>query len=262
MNDMSDERRYDEQESAHILERASADAEPESGPAGAPGESIMRPPRGLTLQQLQDIGAEAGISRDAVARAATAVGRGDLVPTERRTYVGLPVGVARTIEIPRRVTDEEWDRIVVALRETFNARGRVDRMGTLREWRNGNLLALLEPTARGHRLRLSTTKGDARLQLGFGAGALLAGVATGLPLWLVSAAASADALWSPVLMATMGIGAMARAAWMLPRWARTRASQMESLAERVSRIVEEGEAEQAQGSARTIPASTGDRTAP
>lgn len=238
---MNDERRYDEQESAFILERASDDTEPETRPAGEPGEALTRPPRGLTLQQLQDIGSEAGISRDAVARAATAVGRGDLVPTERRTYVGLPVGVARTIEMRRRVTDEEWDRIVVALRETFNARGRVDRTGTLREWRNGNLLALLEPTARGHRLRLSTTKGDARLQLGFGAGSLLAGAATGIPLWLVGASAAADALWSPVVMAAMGIGAIARAAWMLPRWARTRASQMESLADRVSRILEEGD---------------------
>ena len=238
---MNDERRYDEQESAFILERASDDTEPETRPAGEPGEALTRPPRGLTLQQLQEIAAEAGISREAVARAASAVGRGDLVPTERRTYVGLPVGVARTIEMRRRVTDEEWDRIVVALRETFNARGRVERMGTLREWRNGNLQALLEPTARGHRLRLSTTKGDARLQLGFGAGSLLAGVMTGLPLWLVSAPLSTDLVWSPAMMAAVGVGAIARAAWMLPRWARTRATQMESLAERVSRILEEGD---------------------
>lgn len=239
MKDMTDERRYDEQESAFILDRASADTTPEAVPARDSTDVARRPSRGLTLQQLQEIAAEAGISRDAVVRAATAVGRGDLVPTQRRTYVGLPVGVSRTIDIPRRVTDVEWDRIVVALRETFHARGRIDRSGTLREWRNGNLAALLEPTAHGHRLRLSTSKGDARLQLGFGAGSFLAGVVTGLPLW--AGAAAGDALLSPILMAALGLTMIGRAAWMLPRWARTRESQMQSLADTVSRILEEGE---------------------
>jgi hypothetical protein len=238
---MTDERRYDEQESAFILDRASADSAPETSRAGDSSEVAIRPSRGLTLQQLQEIAGEAGISREAVARAATAVGRGDLVPTQRRTYVGLPVGVARTIDIPRRVTDVEWDRIVIALRDTFHARGRIDRSGTLREWRNGNLSALLEPTARGHRLRLSTIKGDARLQLGFGAGSLIAGIVTGLPLWLSIDPAAVAASWSPALMAVMGVGMIGRAALMLPRWARTRESQMQSLADTVSRILEEGE---------------------
>lgn len=240
---MSDEHRYDEQESAFILERASADTTAESAQAGENEEALTRAPRGLTLRQLQDIAGEAGISRDAVARAAASVSRGDLVPTERRTYAGLPVGVSRTVDFPRRVTDEEWDRIVVALRDTFAARGRVERHGTLREWRNGNLTALLEPTARGHRLRLSTKKGDARGLLGFGAGSLIAGAVTGIPVLLLGAPLELAPLLPSAIMAAVGVVTMGHATWSLPRWARTREAQMESLAETVTQILEEMEGE-------------------
>lgn len=235
---MDTNRRFDEQESAFILERASADPGSEVAPSSDGDAAAARQPRGLTLRQLQEIAAEAGIDPEAVSRAAAAVGRGDLIPTERRTYVGLPVGVARTIDFPRRVSDEEWERMVVAFRETFRARGRLDRHGTLREWRNGNLQALLEPTARGHRLRISTSKGDARLLLGFGGGSLLAAVATGAPTWLAGAS-QVEPLASSLLLAAMGMAAIGRAAWMLPRWARIRASQMEALAERVTGILGE-----------------------
>ena len=109
-----------------------------------------------------------------MAAAARAVERGDLVPTRQMTYVGLPIGVTRTIHLDRAVTDSEWERLVVALRETFQARGRIGQEGTLRHWSNGNLQALLEPTATGYQLRLSTIKRDARLLLGMGAAALVA----------------------------------------------------------------------------------------
>jgi DNA-3-methyladenine glycosylase II len=37
------------------------------------------------------------------------------------------------------LSDDQWDRLVVDLRETFNAAGIVGREGSLRQWRNGNL---------------------------------------------------------------------------------------------------------------------------
>lgn len=236
---MPNDRRYDEQESAFILDRASAEPAPEHllSAGDTPGEE--RQPRGLTLQQLQEIAVEAGLSPEAVARAAAAVERGDLVPTVQRTYAGLPVGVARTIDFARPVSDDAWDRIVVALRETFAARGRVSRHGSLREWNNGNLIALLEPTAKGHRLRLSTRKGDARALMGFGVGAVLTSALLTIPMWLTSTTAGPAAWGSPALIALMGIGSIARAVWTLPSWARTRAAQMESLAETATRIIDE-----------------------
>ncbi len=59
-------------------------------------------------------------------------------------------------------SDEEWERLVVDLRETFDARGIVRHDGALKQWTNGNLQVLLEPDEKGHRVRLRTTKGDAR----------------------------------------------------------------------------------------------------
>jgi len=239
---MSHDRRYDEAETAFILERASVDAPTDATslvPTGERGDG----PRGLSLQQLQAIAAETGIAPEAIERAAAAVRRGDLVPTQRATYAGLPVGVSRTIDFAQPVSDETWDRLVVLLRETFSARGRVSRLGTLREWNNGNLIALLEPTPGGHRLRLSTRKGNAGAMVGLGSLSLVTSVAMSVPLWLASGAVAPTAWWAPAVFALMGAANLAAAVVTLPRWARTRAAQMEALAERATRLVEEQEPE-------------------
>src|SRR6266550_3035358 len=76
--------------------------------------------------------------------------------------------VARDVNLNRRLTDEEWERLVVQLREVFNARGRTRSDGSLRQWTNGNLQVLLEPTETGHRLRFRTTHGGARAAIGMG----------------------------------------------------------------------------------------------
>jgi hypothetical protein len=73
---------------------------------------------------------------------------------------------------PTRPQGEERN-IVVTLRETFEARGRLQRDGSFRQWTNGNLQALLEPSATGHRLRLSTRKSDVTPRVLIGAAMLL-----------------------------------------------------------------------------------------
>jgi hypothetical protein len=238
---MSDERRYDEAETAYILERASADTHTDASRALAAGDGGEAGPRGLSLRQLRAVAAESGISADAVERAAAAVRRGDLVPTRRAMYAGLPVGVSRTIEFAHPVSDETWDRLVVLLRETFSARGRVSRHGTLREWNNGNLVALLEPTPQGHRLRLSTRKGNAGGLIGLGSFSLVTSAAVSVPLWLASGGVAPTAWWAPAVLALVGVANLGGMAWTLPRWARTRAAQMEALAERATQLVEEQE---------------------
>lgn len=236
---MSTERRFDEQETAYILEAAAA-AEPaasEEGQALTARADRTAPRRGMTVEQLQQIAAEVGLSPVAVADAARAVERGELVPTERRTYAGLPVGVARTITFDRVVTDAEWERLVAALRETFQARGKMQQEGSLRHWSNGNLQALLEPTETGQRLRLFTRKGDAGVMIGMGVSTLLFSGVLAVPLYLASTA-SAFPWWSaPAIIGTMGGAVLVRALLTLPAWARTRATQMEQFAKAAARIV-------------------------
>src|SRR5437870_10699022 len=78
-----------------------------------------------------------------------------------RRFLGLPIGVGRSVDLDRALSDPEWERLVADLRDTFDATGRMRQDGAFRQWTNGNLQAVLEPTDIGHRLRLRTGKGDA-----------------------------------------------------------------------------------------------------
>src|SRR2546426_5197419 len=93
------ERRYNDKEIAAIF-RAAAEEGPQT-----PQREVARD-EGLTLSELQAIGGEVGISSDAVAQAARAV---DVrLGGASRTFLGLRIDVARTVNLNRRLTDEEW----------------------------------------------------------------------------------------------------------------------------------------------------------
>ncbi len=217
------DRRYSEDEVAAIFERA-AEAQHTARRQLPPGE-------GMTLAELQSIGREVGIPPELVADAARSIEQGPR--SASRTFLGLPIGVGRTIDLDRRLTDDEWDRLVVDLRETFDARGSVRADGSFRQWTNGNLQALLEPTTAGHRLRLKTVKGDARAfmagglaMVGLGAGMLIARVVAG--------AGDAGALSAMAFLAASGIAMFGAGALRVPSWARLRRRQMDGVAARLA----------------------------
>lgn len=220
---MSAERRYSEQEIATIFEQA-AEAQEAAHRHLSHGE-------GLTLAELQQIGKEAGITPAFIARAAATVDRADSVPPPE-TYFGLPVSVARTVDLPGPLSDEDWDRLVVDLRETFQASGEVRREGSLREWRNGNLHALVEPTESGHRLHLRTRKGNAQNNLLGSLGFFAINLAFLLMLVVSGATALDPATWVLALLAAGGLGRAGRTAYRLPRWAEERGRQMDAVAAR------------------------------
>ncbi|MBK5188011.1 MAG: hypothetical protein JJD97_07180 [Gemmatimonadaceae bacterium] len=215
-------RRYNDDEIAAIFQRAA------EGPQGASIQSAGE--EGMTLAELQDIGREVGISPEAVDRAARSL---DVRPQSgERTFIGLPIGVERTIALDRRLTEAEWERLVVELRDVFKARGTVSSNGSFRQWTNGNLQALLEPTPNGHRLRLSTTKGNIRFSMFAGAAML------GLGIFVATAAAAAGqlagAVPQAVIMSLAGVVTIASGALRLPGWARLRARQMEAITARLA----------------------------
>lgn len=219
------ERRYNEAEVAEIFQRAT---ETQHG-----GEQNVLPSSGgMTLAQLQDIGREVGISAEQVAQAATALDRVGQ-PTSRR-LLGLPVGVGRTIDLGRKLSDEEWERFVVDLRETFDARGNLRAEGSLRQWTNGNLQALLEPTATGHRIRLRTLKGDARTLMT--AGIAMLGIASVEILVAILQGGVQSNMSSVGILAAMGVGFVTLGALRVPGWARLRRRQMEEIAARIATV--------------------------
>lgn len=210
------ERRYDEDEIAQIFGRASK-AEDTARRQNPPGE-------GLTLAELQKIGSEVGIAPEHVAEAARA-----LAPVGRRVtsrFFGLPIGVGRTVELNRRLTDEEWERVVVLLRETFDARGHVRAQGSFREWTNGNLQALLEPSEDGHRLRLRTMNSQSRALMTMGSVLLTISGVLGATMGLGGVKSPAGL----VSLAIIGAGAFLAGALRLPAWSRLRRRQMDEIA--------------------------------
>jgi hypothetical protein len=211
------DRRYNDDEIAEIFQKAS------EGPQGA---ALQRSGEdGMTLAELQAIGREVGIAPEAVDRAAKSL---DVRPrTGSRKFLGLPMGVERTIELGRRLTEDEWERLIVELREVFGARGTVSSSGSFRQWTNGNLQALLEPTPNGQRLRISTVKGNAGISLVIGAAMMSMGIGAMI-------AAGGVAHLPDLLISLFGAGYIANTVVRLPRWARLRASQMDAITTRLA----------------------------
>lgn len=155
---MAEERRFKEEEIRAIFQAATESPDFTGSPDST--ESTIPTGGDLTLRDLQEIGMEVGIRPEEITAAARALDkRQEVAP--RRTYLGMPISVGRTVDLPRAPTDREWTILVSELRETFRARGKVVSHGDLREWTNGNLHASVEPTETGYRLRLGTLKTSA-----------------------------------------------------------------------------------------------------
>jgi hypothetical protein len=222
---MNDERRYSESEVSEILDRAT-EAQTERSQTGAGAT-------GLTLRELHEIGREVGIPEEVITRAATSLDRPKTEATPPEAFLGQTIGVGRTVHLPRRLTDQEWQRLVIDLRETFKAKGRISDEGPFRQWTNSNLHALLEPTEQGERLRLRTMKGNARASQGVGAAFMAAGGAMGIASMLGLMGDPGDA----VFLLVMGAVFFLSSRLTVPSWAKTRARQFEEVISRLTHVI-------------------------
>lgn len=214
------ERRYNDDEVAAIFARA-AEAPP-TLPAKGSGDD------GLTLAQLQEIGREVGIDPDAVVRAARSLASRLPAAEPAERFLGLPIAVEHSVALDRRLTEQEWEHLVVELRRVFKARGTLRSHGSLREWTNGNLQALLEPTPSGHRLRLRTLRGASRASIAAGLAAL--GTSAAVAIATAVSGHLGDAVTGIAFLALVGAGMIASGALPLPGWSRLRRRQMEAIA--------------------------------
>jgi hypothetical protein len=215
------ERRYSDEEVAQIFDRAT-EAQKSTLPAARSAE-------GLSLAELQEVGKEVGLPPELVARAARSLdAKGK---PEGRMVVGLEVGVGRTVELDRPLTEAEWNRLVVDLRETFDAPGKVSEHGQFKQWTNGNLQALLEPTPTGQRFRLKTFKASAMGMMRAGLGMLGVTSAILTVLYLRGQPFFAGGLWPTFFV---GLGLLVVGALQVPGWAKLRKRQIEELTERLA----------------------------
>jgi hypothetical protein len=150
-----------------------------------------------------------------------------------RTFLGLPIGVGRTAEFDRPVSDSDWERLVADLRETFEARGALRYDGPFRQWTNGNLQALVEPTPTGHRLRLQTVNDSSRGWMTGGI-ALLGGAAATVMGLVTGGLSNPGSVTGVTFMIVAGLGMFVAGALRARGWARRRQTQFEEIAARLA----------------------------
>ena len=215
---MATPRRFSEREIREVFERAAAQQ-----------QAASQPSDGLTLAEMQEVAASAGIAPRFVAAAAQAVALGE--PERGRTTAGpVPTGVYHTELLPGPPTDHAWARLVADLRRTFDAEGTVRADGPVREWRNGNLRATLEPAGAGSRLSLRTRRDSVAASVANGGVLLVLGMVA-VAVSLIGYGDTEAALgW---MWMVLGGGLLAATGWVRQRsWAQTREGQMEALASR------------------------------
>jgi len=201
---------------------------------GAGDRTVPAETGGLTLDQLRDIAQEAGIDPARVSHAAASLdARGRPAPVRR--MLGLPIGVSRVVDLPRAPTDREWEQLIAEFRTTFGVRGQATSSGGLREWSQGNLHICVEPTERGTQLRLSTLKEDARslnvLAIAMVAMSVIMGAV------VTTAGKPGKALVLITMFGGIALASFGANVLRLPRWARERQRQMESLSARAVQLL-------------------------
>lgn len=217
------ERRYKEHEVREIFELAAR---------GSVSDKAVTPvAEGLTLEEIQSIGAEVGLAPAVVARAAAQL---DVRPQNPRRSFGMPIEVGSEVLLDRPLTDREWAQFVGELRHTFKAQGHVRDYGDLRSWSNGNLRVSVEPADAGYRVRFHTLKGDVSGYNALG----VTGLATGALIALVMNNPGTAELLVPYIFGAGGVGAFLANVFRVPRWRRTRHEQFEQLAARVKKMTE------------------------
>lgn len=227
---LADQRTYDDDEVNEIFSLAA------HTPDAAPTTTEAR--ARLTLRELQEVGREVGLEPDRVAEAAARFdARSQSSP--RRTFLGWPTGVHRSVQLPRELTDREWEALAGELRETFGTRGRVISRGSAHEWTDGEVHAFLEPSGPGHRLRLDGRTFPLTVAAGVGAFGVFAGLQA-----LVTSALDAATFGSvlevllPLLLVLVGAGAVGMNVLRLRRWADDREGLMEHVIDRARRLSE------------------------
>ena len=209
---------------------------------------------GLTMDELQSVGAEAGLDPAHVAAAARAVASGE--PDDgRETLVGLPVGVRRaaTLEVPP--SDAMWEHLVADLQDTFAARGKTERIGAARIWRNGNLRLTLSPFADGARLRFQTNRRDDTR-------GLLIGSAINAALSVFFAVTPAGSANTPWILAAVAAGLLVLAVVRQFAWTRARERQMDAVVARAQRSAPTFGGTASDGATESAGSVVGDASAP
>ncbi|MDA0379308.1 MAG: hypothetical protein O2899_07430 [Bacteroidetes bacterium] len=113
---------YNEKEIGAILKRAAEMSLSESGPNAA----------GLSIEELQQVGSEAGLDPDLILRAAAEMQQ--TRPERRRNFFGGPVSYANDFVLDGEIDAATWEEMISAIRSTFKDPGVVSTRPNVFEW--------------------------------------------------------------------------------------------------------------------------------
>ena len=216
---MPDQRTYTEEEVAAIFERAAKEQQ----------ESLqkMNKNAGLSLSELQEIGEQTGIDPALISKAAASMetAKYEAPPSK---MLGIQTSVSRVVQLDGRLSDDDWARLVIEMREIFHAHGKVEQQGSVRSWRNGNLRITVEPTDSGDRLRMGSKKGNAQGTIigSLAVFAILIGAMISMFLFDGSSGGLLSIRTLIIVIAAGGLGVRLN---QLPRWSKEREQQMDAL---------------------------------
>ena len=118
-------RRFTQEEAHDVFARAARRQQ-------AVREADERAGAGLTLAELQAVGAEVGIDPAHVEAAARALA--EVEPRPARTFLGVPERARAVRTFPAPLGDAAWTALVDALRQSYGQAGTVEQLGARRTW--------------------------------------------------------------------------------------------------------------------------------
>ncbi len=113
---------YNEKQIGAILKRAAEMSLDESGPNAA----------GLSIEELQQVGAEAGLDPDLILKAAAELQQSG--PERTKNFWGGPISYANDFVLDGEIDSATWEEMIGAIRSTFKDPGVVSTRENVFEW--------------------------------------------------------------------------------------------------------------------------------
>jgi len=113
---------YNEKQIGAILKRAAEMSQDESGPNAA----------GLSIEELQRVGAEAGLDPDLILRAAAEMQQTG--PKRERNFFGGPVSYSNDFVLDGEIDASTWEEMISSIRGSFKDPGQVATRENVFEW--------------------------------------------------------------------------------------------------------------------------------
>lgn len=113
---------YNEKEIGAILKRAAELSQDESGPNAA----------GLSIEELQQVGSEAGLNPDMILRAAAEMQQTG--PERRKNFFGGPLSYSNDFVLDGEIDAATWEEMISSIRGSFKDPGQVSTRENVYEW--------------------------------------------------------------------------------------------------------------------------------